>query len=132
RKRAAQDNVSYAEARRRQASEPGAKAVKLALLVECEAGIIEQKSGHDTAVLREAQQLAGVYGLTEVQMTYFRLAIRVLYRMDSPYRHAHIGQRMSRRHVEDALAKAQCTDLGILRAIRPVVECIVQAHNGGH
>lgn len=128
RHRAAQENIPYSQARRQQGQEAGTDADR-AQLAECEAEIITAKEQYDHGVMEAAVQLAEACGLTDVQMTYFRLAIRFLIRADEPYNCGLIGARMTRQHVEDSMAKVRCADPAVMAAIRPVIEHMVEAHN---
>ncbi|MFE2321570.1 hypothetical protein ACFXC8_52840 [Streptomyces sp. NPDC059441] len=128
RHRAAQENIPYSEARRQEAQEAGTDAGR-AKLAECEAGVIAAKERHDRSMMEAAAQLAEACGLTDVQMTYFRLAVRFLIQADDPYNCGLIGARMTRQHVEDSMAKVRCADPAVMAAIRPVIEHMVEAHN---
>jgi hypothetical protein len=116
------------EARRQEAQEAGTDDGR-AKLAECEAGIIAAKERHDRSIMDAVVQLAEACGLTDVQVTYFRLAIRFLIRADDPYNCGLIGARMTRQHVEDSMAKVRCADPAVMAAIRPVIEHMVEAHN---
>jgi hypothetical protein len=116
------------EARRQEAQEAGTDDGR-AKLAECEAGIIAAKERHDRSIMDAVVQLAEACGLTDVQVTYFRLAIRFLIRADDPYNCGLIGARMTRQHVEDSMAKVRCADPAVMAAVRPVIEHMVEAHN---
>ncbi|MFJ9026457.1 hypothetical protein ACIRPU_41885 [Streptomyces sp. NPDC102259] len=109
RHRAAQENIRYSQARHQQEQEAETDA-GLAKLAECEAGIIAAKERHDRSTMEASIEFAEVFGLADVQMTYFRLAIRFLYRADDPYNCGLIGAQMTRQHVDDSMAKVRCAD----------------------
>ncbi|MFJ8364564.1 hypothetical protein [Streptomyces sp. NPDC093984] len=74
--------------------------VDRAKLAECEAGIITAKERYDRGIMEAAVQIVEVCSLTDVRMTYFRLAMRFLIRAEEPYNRGLIGARMTHRHVE--------------------------------